>query len=442
MITDVNNEDRLVQQTFADHLRDRLDWETCYAYNTETFGLNGTLGRQSERDVVLVRDLRTALERLNPDIPAEAREQAIEKLTRIDFAHTLVQHNKEFYGFIRSGIPVQWRDAAGKTNDARARVLDFQHINQNRFLAVRELKIRGVRVPHYNRRADLVCFVNGLPLVFIELKAVYRNIRSGFDDNLTDYLHEHSIAHAFHHNAFLVVSNGDQARYGSITSQWEHFVEWKRNVESDKARLDAEGLLDGMLAKDRLLDLVENFILFDDSRAGGTRKVVARNHQVMGVNNAVKSVIRQEELKREYPVAKRLIEYRVPKPELLKAAETPEDSIYTALTITKRADDAELPLIKRAHPELGQLGVFWHTQGSGKSYSMTFFAEKVRRVVPGNFTFLVMTDREDLDDQIWRTFVGCGVTDDKTPRVSSGKDLQCWRRPKTEPLMRDAPIQN
>jgi type I restriction enzyme, R subunit len=117
-----------------------------------------------------------------------------------------------------------------------------------------------------------------LPLVFIELKAVYRNIRSGFDDNLTDYLNEHSIAHAFHHNAFLVVSNGDRARYGSITSRWEHFVEWKRNDEKDKGRVDAENLLDGMLAKERLLDLHENFILFDDSRPGGTRKIIARNH--------------------------------------------------------------------------------------------------------------------------------------------------------------------
>ena len=194
---------------------------------------------------------------------------------------------------------------------------------------MRELKIQGVRVPHYNRRADLVCFVNGLPLVFIELKAVYRNIRAGFDDNLTDYLNEHSIAHAFHHNAFLVVSNGDQARYGSITSKWEHFVEWKRNSEKDKGRVDAEALLDGMLAKERLLDFVENFILFDDSRAGGTRKIVARNHQVLGVNNAVASVLRQEELKRQFPPGERLIEYRVPKPELLMAADgPPQDSAY------------------------------------------------------------------------------------------------------------------
>ena len=425
MITDINSEDRLVQQTFADHLRDRLGWESVYAYNAETFGPQGTLGRASERDVVLVRDLRAALARLNPDLPESAREQAVEKITRIDFARSLIQHNRECYGFIRDGVPVEWRDANGETRHARAHVIDFRNVANNRFLAVRELKVQGVRVPHYNRRADLVCFVNGLPLVFVELKAVYRNIRAGFDDNLTDYLSEHSIAHAFHHNAFLVVSNGDQARYGSITSKWEHFVEWKRNAENDKARLDAEALLDGMLAKERLLDLVENFLLFDDSRAGGARKIVARNHQVLGVNSAVASVVRQEELKRRFPPAERLIEYRVPKPERLKAAKAPSpDSAYAAPALAGGVKDDELPLLKRAHDDLGRLGVFWHTQGSGKSYSMAFFAEKVRRVVPGNFTFLVMTDREDLDDQIWRTFIGCGVSDEKTPRAGSGKALQ------------------
>jgi type I restriction enzyme, R subunit len=198
--TDINSEDRLVQQTFADHLRDRLGWESVYAYNAETCGPQGTLGRASERDVVLVRDLRTVLARLNPELPESAREQAVEKLTRIDFARSLIQHNREYYGFIRDGVPVEWRDASGETRHAHAQVIDFRDATRNRFLAVRELKLQGVRVPHYNRRADLVCFVNGLPLVFIELKAVYRNIRAGFDDNLTDYLSEHSIAHAFHHN--------------------------------------------------------------------------------------------------------------------------------------------------------------------------------------------------------------------------------------------------
>lgn len=425
-LTDINSEDRLVQQTFAEHLEKALGWESVYAYNAETFGPQGTLGRASEREVVLLRDLRAALARLNPGLPESAREQAVEKLTRIDFARSLIQHNREFYGFIRGGVPVEWRDGSGETRHAHAQVIDFRDAARNRFLAVRELKVQGVRVPHYNRRADLVCFVNGLPLVFIELKAVYKNIRAGFDDNLTDYLSEHSIAHAFHHNAFLVVSNGDAARYGSITSKWEHFVEWKRNAEKDKARLDAQALLDGMLAKERLLDLAENFILFDDSRAGGTRKVVARNHQVLGVNSAVESVIQQEELKKRYPPAERLIEYRVPMPELKKAADSasllPGSVVMTANQ--PAANDEELPLLKRAHPDLGRLGVFWHTQGSGKSYSMAFFAEKVRRVVRGNFTFLVMTDREDLDDQIWRTFIGCGVTDEQTPRASSGRELQ------------------
>ena len=423
--TDINSEDRLVQRSFAEHLERVLGWDSVYAYNAETFGATGTLGRVSERDVVLVRDLRAALDRLNPDIPEAAREQAIDKLTRVDFARSLLQHNREFYGYVRSGVPVEWRDQAGALRYSHAQVIDFRNVGNNRFLAVRELKVQGVRVPHYNRRADLVCFVNGLPLVFIELKAVYKNIRAGFDNNLTDYLHPSSIVQAFHHNAFLAVSNGDSARYGSITSKWEHFVEWKRSAERDKGRLDAQALLDGMLAKAALLDLVENFILFDDSRAGGTRKVVARNHQVLGVNNAVASVLRQEELKREFPPEKRTIEYTVRRPELLRGSETqPPDSEFPRRPIQLDDSDDTLPLMKRAHPDLGRLGVFWHTQGSGKSYSMAFFAEKVRRVVPGNFTFVVMTDREDLDDQIWRTFVGCGVSDEKTPRAGSGDELR------------------
>ena len=449
MITDINSEDRLVQRTFADYLRDELGWESLYAFNDEAFGPAGMLGRASERDVVLVRDLRAAIERLNPGMPKAARDQAVEKLTRVDYSRSMVQHNREFYDFIRNGVPVEWRDSNGEKKDDRARVIDFRNGStngdpNNRFLAVRELKVQGLRVPHYNRRADLVCFVNGLPLVFIELKAVYRNMRAGFDDNLTDYMSEHSINHAFHHNVFLVVSNGDHAKYGSITSKWEHFAEWKRNDEKDKGRLDAEILLDGMLAKERLLDLVENFILFDDSRAGGTRKIVARNHQVLGVNNAVASVERQEVLKQQFPPEERQ-RYRIALVETHVQRERGEDrsTLVEGHTRAEQHEEVEgpipaacepapraerhvrrLPLVERAHPDLGLLGVFWHTQGSGKSYSMAFFAEKVRRTVPGNFTFVIMTDREDLDDQIWRTFVGCGIVDEKTPRAGSGDELR------------------
>jgi type I restriction enzyme R subunit len=202
-----------------------------------------------------------------------------------------------------------YRDAAGHSRDGRARVVDFDNKpGSNRFLAVRELKLTGLRTQNYNRCADIVCFVNGLPLVFNELKAVYKNIRAGFDGNLRDYMDENVIAHAFHHNAFLIVSNGDRARYGSITSGWDHFAEWKRLDEADKRKLESEVLLNGMVAHDRLLDIVENFTLFDESKAGATRKMIARNHQVLGINRAVASVERQEALKRKFPPEQPLAE--------------------------------------------------------------------------------------------------------------------------------------
>ena len=424
-VTHINSEDRLVQATFAEHFEKVLGWESVYAWNQETLGPDGTLGRVGTKEAVLTRDLRAALERLNPDLPASAIEDAMRALTVYDVSRSMVQHNRDFYRLLRSGVPVEYQDARGRRKTARARVIDFDNAQgSNRYLAVRELKLTGIRNPHYNRRADLVCFVNGLPLVFIELKAVHKNIREGFDNNLSDYMDENVIAHAFHHNAFLIVSNGDHARFGSITSEWEHFAEWKRLAETDKGSLNAERLLNGMLAHDRLLDIVENFILFDESKAGATRKVIARNHQVMGVNRAVASVARQEELKLEFPPEKRLKHRVVELPlqsrvlaettKVLLAAEEPSPYIPAG----------PLAITERAHPDLGRLGVFWHTQGSGKSYSMAFFAEKVRRKLEGNFTFLLMTDRNDLDSQIYRTFVGCGVADDMTPRAASGDDLE------------------
>ncbi|MER9838233.1 type I restriction endonuclease subunit R [Mesorhizobium sp. M0145] len=428
-VTGINSEDRLVQATFAAHLEARLGWETIYAWNDETFGPGGTLGRASTSEAVLTRDLRAALKRLNSGLPSLAIDEAMRALTVHDFSRSMVQHNHDFARLIRNGVPVSWRDATGHRREARARVIDFDNaLGSNRFLAVRELKLTGLRTPNYNRRADLVCFVNGLPLVFIELKAVHKNIRAGFDGNLRDYMDENVIAHAFHHNAFLIVSNGHRARYGSITSEWDHFAEWKRLDEGDKGNVEAEVLLNGMLAHDRLLDIVENFILFDESKAGATRKVVARNHQVLGVNLAVASVGYQEELKREFPRERRL-QHRIVELPLEKR---PSEDRGRALHLAGMAEAPQSPfipegpidIVERAHPSLGRLGVFWHTQGSGKSYSMAFFAEKVRRKVEGNFTFLLMTDRNDLDSQIYKTFVGCDVVEKDTPRASSGADLE------------------
>ena len=237
------------------------------------------------------------------------------------------------------------------------------------------------------------------------MKAVHKNIRVGFDNNLSDYMDESVIAHAFHHNAFLIVSNGDHARYGSITSEWGHFAEWKRLDEADKGSVDAEVLLNGMLAHERLLDIVENFILFDDSKPGATRKVLARNHQVLGVNRAVASVARQEELKLEFPSDRRL-RHRVVELPLEPLVEVENESMPgRAEAASPFIPEGPVAIVERAHPDLGRLGVFWHTQGSGKSYSMAFFAEKVRRKLEGNFTFLLMTDRNDLDSQIYKTFI-------------------------------------
>jgi type I restriction enzyme R subunit len=402
MITDINSEDRLVQETFANYLHDKLGWESIYAYDQETFGAQGSLGRKDTREVVLVRYLRLAMQKLNPSLPEKAVEDAIQVLIKPDLSKSTLQHNELNYHYLRDGVPVTYRDANNNQQDGRAKVMDFRNPGNNRFLVVRELKIQGLQVPNYNRRADLVCFVNGLPLVFVELKAVYRNIRRAFEDNLSDY--RDTIPHVFHHNAFLLVSNGDKAKYGSITAEWEHFAEWKRNDEREEGSVDAKKLLDGMLNKESLLDIVENFILFDSSKLGVTRKVVGRNHQVLGVNLALESVKRQEVLKKEYPIERRLA-YKVPKESY--------------------AESGQLPLVERANKDLGRLGVFWHTQGSGKSYSMIFFAEKVRRTITGDFTFLVMTDRDDLDGQIYKTFIGCGVADPKTtPRASSGEELK------------------
>ena len=425
-VTAVNSEDRLVQATFAEHLEQVLGWDSIYGWNQETFGPDGTLGRADAKEAVLTRDLRAALERLNPALPASAIDDTVRELTVFDVSRSMVQHNRDFYRLLRGGVPVEYRDAQGRQRSTRARVIDFDNTpGSNRFLAVRELKLTGMRTPNYNRRADLVCYVNGLPLVFVELKAVYRNIREGFDDNLSDYMNENVIAHAFHHNAFLIVSNGDRARYGSITSQWEHFAEWKRLDEADKGSLEAEVLLDGMLAHDRLLDIVESFILFDDSKPGATRKVIARNHQVMGVNRAVASVARQEELKLEFPSEQRLTHRIV---ELPLESRAPVEYLpapkMVAETVTPYIPQGPVDIVERAHPDLGRLGVFWHTQGSGKSYSMAFFSEKVRRKLEGNFTFLLMTDRNDLDSQIYKTFIGCRIADDQTPRAASGDDLE------------------
>ena len=242
-VTGINSEDRLVQATFAEHLEKKLGWDSVYAWNDETFGPGGTLGRADTRDAVLTRDLRAALDAPQPRAAPRRHRRGAAGADRPRFQPLAGAAQSGFLPAYprRRARQLPRRRRARLAQRPRARDRLRQPAGNNRFLAVRELKLTGLRTPNYNRRADLVCFVNGLPLVFIELKAVYKNIRAGFDGNLRDYMDENVIAHAFHHNAFLIVSNGDRARYGSITSKWEHFAEWKRHDEERQGQRRSRG---------------------------------------------------------------------------------------------------------------------------------------------------------------------------------------------------------
>lgn len=358
-------EDTLVQETTADYLRDRLDWNSAYAYNTETYGPAGTLGRTSDREVVLTRYLRQKLGEFNPGLPSNAYDDAIRQITDYSTSQTLLATNRDKHELLRDGVQVHFRNEKGELVKQRLRIFDFAHPENNHFLVVRELWIKG---DLYRRRADLIGFVNGLPLIFVECKNVHKNLQRAFEGNIKDY--KDTIPAVFHHNALIVLGNGIEAKLGSASSRYEHFHEWKRLVENEKGIVDMETLLKGVFDKRSLLDLFENFIVFDET-ASGLVKVVARNHQYLGVNRAVEAVGNRE------------------------ARE-------------------------------GKLGVFWHTQGSGKSYSMVFFTQKIHRKLGGNYTFLICTDRDDLDTQIYKTFAGCGLADnDRDPcRAQSGTDLR------------------
>ncbi len=358
-------EDTLVQQTTANYLEQQLGWESVYAYNVEDFGPGSLLGRTSERDVVLVRTLRERLEHLNPGLPDAAYDDAVTRLTTESASQNLVAANREKYDLIRDGVTVTFLDYKDTRITKRLRVIDFDDPGNNRFLCVRELWIKG---DLYRRRADIVGFVNGLPLLFIECKNIHKDLRAAFEKNYSDY--RDTIPHIFRHNAVVMFGNGEKARIGSITSDWAHYHDWKRLAEDDPGSVNMETLLKGVCDRRNFLDLVENFILFDDS-SGETRKILARNHQFLGVNRAVEAVHNREARGRK-------------------------------------------------------LGVFWHTQGAGKSYSMVMFARKVHRKLGGNFTFLVLTDRKDLDEQIYKTFAGCGVVNhDRDPcRAGSGEHLR------------------
>ena len=359
------SENILVQES-AGKLLQELGWEVHYAYNTEVLGTDGTFGRTSYRQILLSRYFRTALQRLNPWITPAQIEEAQKALEHHLSTSSLLQINEAKYFLLRDGIPVTVKEPKGKTTMKHALIIDFQHPEANHFLAIKELKIHGEL---YRRRTDIVGFVNGIPLLFVELKKPTVDVANAYVDNYSDY--QDTIPQLFYYNAFIILSNGTAAKVGTLGSKYEFFHEWKRLAEADEGSVALETMLRGICRKECFLDLLENFILYDHSQ-GTTAKILARNHQYLGVNEAMKA--------------------------------------YAARKLNN-----------------GRLGVFWHTQGSGKSYSMVFLAQKIRRKMPGTPTFVILTDREELNVQISDTFESCGLLGRNIKAAqfmaSSGEDL-------------------
>ena len=261
------SEDTLVQQTTAEYLEERLGWHSVSAYNSETFGPDGTLGRTSAVEVVLTRYLRQALDSLNPGLPGEAVDNAIRAIVQVSAAQSTLQTNQEKYDLLRNGVKVTYRDPRGGMETRTLRVFDFDDPENNHFLAVRELRIKG---PLYRRRADLIGFVNGIPLLFVELKNIHRNVRRAYDENLADY--KDTIPHVFHHNAFVVLGNGVDARIGSYSAPFEYFREWKRLDEDEPGVVDMETLLKGVCTKANFLDLFERTSSCSTTAARGSSR--------------------------------------------------------------------------------------------------------------------------------------------------------------------------
>lgn len=360
------SENILVQESAGNLLYDELGWDVKFAYNTEVLGKNGTFGRESYKQILLTRYFNDAIKKFNPWINDNQVLEAQKTLESHLSTSSLLQINEEKYFLIRDGIPVTVRKPNGQTETKKAVIMDFKNPDNNYFLAIKELKIHG---DLYRRRTDIVGFVNGIPLLFVELKKNTVDVQNAYDDNYTDY--QDTIPHLFYYNAFLMLSNGTEAKVGTLGSKYEFFHEWKRLAEEDQGSVALETMLRGICKKENFLDLFENFILFDHSN-GHTAKILARNHQYLGVNEAVKA--------------------------------------YAA----RKLND-------------GKLGVFWHTQGSGKSYSMVFLAQKIRRKFEGSPTFVVLTDREELNSQISDTFENCGLLGKNIKAsqfiASSGDDL-------------------
>lgn len=354
------SEDFLVEETAEDLFFNKLNWNVSFAFNRETFGEFSTYGRKSKKQVVLEKTVLEKLREFNPGLPDAAYQSALEQLLMDSASKSLIDINREKYYLIRDGIPVSYIDKMGKKiNNRKLKIMDFRDPGKNDFNAIRQLWIEGRS--GRPRRPDIIGYVNGIPLLLIELKAIHKQLETAFNDNLSDY--KDVIPKLFHYNAFIIISNGSEGKIGSVTSPYRHFHEWKRINEEDEGIVGLDRIIMGTCEKNRFLDLFENFIVYDES-GGAARKIIAKNHQYIGVNRTLEAFSNKNELFNSGKIA-------------LESKQ--------------------------------KLGVFWHTQGSGKSYSMLFLCQKIHRKVSDSYTFLIVTDRNELENQIYGTFTGAGA---------------------------------
>lgn len=356
------SEDGLVESA-TQQVLEELGWEVKYAWKQETFGLNGLLGRENKSEVILSRYLLAALRGYNPGLPEAAYQQAVDQISEKVADQSLGKINQQKYKLFKEGVEVSFTNADGHLEKKKLKVFDFVAYQNNHFLAVRQFEVVGEL---YNRRPDIIGFVNGIPLVFFELKAHHTNLRNAFTENISDY--KDTIPQVFHCNAFIILSNGTDAKVGTITSPFKYFLEWKRITEEEDGIVSLDTMMRGTCSKDNLMDIFENFLLFDDSD-GEVSKIMAKNHQFIGVNKVIDQAANIDDLK-------------------------------------------------------GRLGVFWHTQGSGKSYSIVFICQKIHRKFGGSYTFLIVADRSELERQLYDTFTGVGCVSGREVLAKSRNHLR------------------
>lgn len=375
-----------IEQIALDLLRDENGYDV-------RFGPDLAEGTGKERDyneVVLSARLRSAIDRINPNLPAGARDDAFKKVMR-SAALTVIDNNEAFHRLLVDGVDVKFSVGDGKTRTDKVWLVDFANPEKNEFLAVNQFTVIENNT---NKRPDIVIFINGLPLVVIELKnATDENadVSAAFRQLQT---YQHVIPSLFTYNAFLVISDGWFAKVGTISSDYPRFMEWKtadgKTIVDSKTQPELEPLIQGLFNKKTLLDCVRHFIVFEKTREKTVKKIAAY-HQYYAVNKAILSTLR--------------------------ASAANDKSV--------REDPAEYGLPSVEEQPIGdkRAGVIWHTQGSGKSLSMVFYTGKlVLAEAMNNPTIVVLTDRNDLDQQLFETFSNCQSLLRQTPVQAANRD--------------------